>query len=48
MFDADPKAIQHIKFTGNPERVRETETLFILEEVKNLSWILSQRTMKVL
>ena len=33
-LDADPKAIQQINFTGNLDRARNTEMLFIIEEAK--------------
>ena len=32
--DANPKGIQQINFTANLERVGDTYTMFILEEVK--------------
>ena len=33
-LDADPKAIQHINFTGNLDRAGNTEMSLIIEEVK--------------
>ena len=33
-LDADPKAIQQIKFTANLDRAGQTRIYFILEEVK--------------
>ena len=46
VLDADPKAIQEINNTGNPE---ETSTIFfIIEEVKETFSDISQATRKVL
>ena len=33
-LDADPKAIQHINFTANLDRARNTRIFFILDEAK--------------
>ena len=49
-LDADPKAIQHINFTGNLNRNENTNnnTFFIIEEVKETVSDFSQGTVKVL
>ena len=36
VFDADPKAIQKIKFTANLDRPEEATMFFIVKEVKEL------------
>ena len=46
-FDASPKAIQQINFTGNPERAGNA-MFSILEEGKEIIMDFSQGTMKVL
>ena len=33
-LDADPKAIQQMNFTGNPDRAGQTTMFFIIEEAK--------------
>ena len=33
-FDADPKAIQQINFTGNLDQNRNTAMFFLIEEAK--------------
>ena len=49
-LDADPKAIQQIKFTGNlaPNPFANTTILFIKEEAKEIVLEFSQGTVKVL
>ena len=47
-LDADPKAIQQIKFTANLERVGNIRFYFILEEAKETVFEFSQGTVKVL
>ena len=37
-LDADPRAIQQIKFTANLDRVGNTTMFFIIEETKKLFW----------
>ena len=46
-LDSDPKAVQHINFTGNLDRAKGLTTLFILEEVKETVSDFSQGTVKV-
>ena len=46
--DADPKAIQQIKFTANLDRAGNTRFYFILEEAKETVFEFSQGTVKVL
>ena len=55
-FDADPKAIKQINFTGNLDRSRNSDDQiinvntimsFIIEEVKETILDFSQRTVKV-
>ena len=46
-FDASPKAIRQINFTGNPEKAGNA-MFFILEEGKETIIDFSQGTMKVL
>ena len=45
-LDVDPKAIQHINFTGNLEQ--QTTTFFIIKEAKENVLDFSQGTVKVL
>ena len=47
-LDFDPKAIQQINFTANPDRDGNTTIFFIIEEVKETVWDFSQGTVKVL
>ena len=47
-FDADPRAIQHINFTTNLDRVGNTRVYFILEEAKETILDVSQGTVKIL
>ena len=47
-LDSDPKAIQHINFTANLDRVENTRIYFILEEAKENVFEFSQGTVKVL
>ena len=46
--DADPKAIQQIKFTTNIDREGNTAMFFIIEEAKETILNFSQGTVKVL
>ena len=46
-LDVDPKAIQQIKFTGNPDRVGSTAMFFIIEEAKGTILDFSQGTVRV-
>ena len=46
-FDADPKAIQQINFTGNLNRVEGATMFFIIEEAKETVLDFSQGTVKV-
>ena len=47
-LDVDPRAIQQINFTANLDRVGNTTTFFIIEEVKETVLYFLQRTVKVL
>ena len=47
-LDADPKAIQQIKFAANPDQYGNTTMLLIIEEANETILDLSQGTMKVL
>ena len=47
-LDADPEAIQQIKFTANLDRAGNTRFFFILEEAKETVFEFSQGTGKVL
>ena len=47
-LDADPKAIQHINFTANLDRARNTRIFFILDEAKENVLDFSQGTVRVL
>ena len=47
-FDADPKAIQQINFTGNLDQNRNTAMFFLIEEGKETILDFSQGTVKVL
>ena len=47
-LDADPKAIQQIKFTANLDRAGNTRIYFILEEAKEIVFEFSKGTVKVL
>ena len=47
-LDADPRAIQQIKFSVNLDRVGNTRIYFILEEAKETILDFSQGTVKVL
>ena len=47
-LDADPRAIQLIKFTANLDRAGNTRIYFILEEAKKTILDFSQGTVKVL
>ena len=46
-FDADPKAMQQINFTGNLEQAEGETMLFIIEEAKETILDFSQGTMTV-
>ena len=46
-FDADPRAIRQINFTGNLDRAGNTRIYFILEEAKETMLDVSQGTVKV-
>ena len=46
-LDDDPKAMQQINFTGNPDRAGQT-MFFIIEEAKETILDFSQGTVKVL
>ena len=47
-LDADPKAIQQIRFTANLDWVGNTRFFLILEEAKETVFEFSQGTLKVL
>ena len=47
-LDADPRAIQQIKFVANLDRAGNKRFYFILEEVKETILEFSQGTVKVL
>ena len=47
-LDADPRAIQQIKFTANLDRVGNTTMFFIIEEAEETVLDFSQGTVKVL
>ena len=47
-LDADPKAIQQIKFTANLDQQRNITMFFIIKEAKETILDFSQRTVKVL
>ena len=47
-LDADPRAIQQIKFTAILDRDRNTTMFFIIEEAKETVLDFSQGTVKVL
>ena len=47
-LDADPRAIQQIKFTANLERAGNTRIYFILEEAKETILNFAQGTVKIL
>ena len=47
-LDADPKAIQQIKFTGNPSRAESATMFFSIEEVKETALVFSKGIVKVL
>ena len=47
-LDTDPRAIQQINFTANPDRAGNTRVYFILEEAKETILDFSQGTVKVL
>ena len=47
VLDADPKAIQQIKFRANFDRAGNTRFYFILEEAKETVFEFSQGTVKV-
>ena len=47
-LDADPRAIQQIKFTANLDRAGNTRIYFILEEVKETILTFAQGTVRVL
>ena len=47
-FNADPKAIQEINFTGNLSGNNNRLIFFIIEEVKETILDFSQETVKVL
>ena len=47
-IDVDPKAMQHINFTGSLERDNGATLFFIIEEAKETVLDFSQGTVKVL
>ena len=47
-LDADPRAIEQIKFTANLDRADNTRVYFILEESKETKLDFAQGTVKVL
>ena len=47
-LDADPKVIQQINFTGNPNRAWNATMFFIIEEAKETILNFSQGTVRVL
>ena len=47
-LDADPRAIQQIKFTANLHRAGNTRVYFILEDAKDTKLNFGQGTVKVL
>ena len=47
-FDADPKALQQINFTGNLDRLGNTAMFFIIEEAKETILDFSQSPMTLL
>ena len=47
-LDADPRAIQQIKFAVNLDRAGNTTVFFIIEEAKETLLDFSQGTVKVL
>ena len=47
-LDANPKAIQQINFTANLDRIGNTRTYFILQELKETFFEFSKGTVKVL
>ena len=47
-LDADPKAIQQIKFTANLDREGNTRMFLIIEQAKEIVLDFSQGTVKVL
>ena len=47
-LDADPTAIQQIKFTANLERAGNTTIFFNIEKAKETVLDFSQRTVKIL
>ena len=47
-LDADPRAIQQIRFSANLGRAGNTRIYFILEEAKETTLEFSQVTVKVL
>ena len=46
-FDADPKTVQQINFTGRQDRVGETTMFFIIEEAKEIVLDFSQGNVEV-
>ena len=46
-LDADPKAIQNIRFAGNLDQSGNTTIFLLLEKVKEVVLNLSQRTLRV-
>ena len=48
VLDADLKAIQQIKFSGNLDREKSATSFFIIEEVKETISDFSQETVKLL
>ena len=47
-FDANPKAMQNINFTGILDRAEGATIFFIIEEAKEAILDFSQRTLRVL
>ena len=47
-FDADPKAIQKINFTGNLDRAEGVTMFFIIEEAKEAVSDFTKGTVKIL
>ena len=47
-FDADPKATEHINFTGDLDQPNNAKILFIIEEAKETILEFSQGTVRIL
>ena len=48
VLDADPRSIQQINFTANPDRAANKTIFFIFEEAKETVLDFSQGTVKVM